>query len=1359
MLGMTEKTPQHPGVYVREKIIPHGMKVTTAAKKLGVSRVALSAFLNGRSDLSQEMAARLEVAFGEPARTLLDLQSAWDAAQSTRKALTPVISSYVPPFLQFKAARIEAWGGSGIAPRHRLSVFLRTLVNSTGAGLSKVNFPGNDDSERPGWDGEVEAAEATPWVPQGRSGWEFGVNQDPKAKADGDFAKSVKGIAADERSEMTFVFVTPRTWAGKDDWVTARRNEKHWKDVRAYDASDLEQWLEQSIPGQVWFANETAQDAQGAISLDEAWKVWAADCEPQLKPSLFDDALAAYRSTLKRAVTSGDYRPVIITADFRDEALAFLSAGFRSDDNELGIFRDRVIVFREPGALNKLAAQVSNFIPVILSREVEKEFAPFRASMPSFIVYPRNATASDPNIVLETLNYEAFDKALVDMGLDHERIQTLSRETGRSPTVLRRRLSQLPAIRMPDWAEDKKIAAQIVPFLLAGAWNADNKADQAMIDTLSGDVGFQELERRLNDLLPIESAPVWRVGPYRGVVSKIDVLFAIKDVIMEADLERFFAVAEVVLEEPDPALELPEDKQWAAGIYGKTREISGALRDGLGESLVLLAVYGNTLFRPRLNFNTAHRAEDLVRALLEPLTLKTLESQSNDLPLYSEAAPEPFLSIIEADLKTNDPASLALMKPMSNAMFGRSYRTGLLWALDNLAWSERLFLRTVLVLGRLAERVIDDNLVNKPSSSLSAIFRSWMPQTSANLENRKKAFSKLAETFPSVAWPICIEQFAVGSRFGSHSHKPRWRPDGHGYGNVVTVSEGNDFAMHALNTALAWPNHTLSTVSDLVRNLDGLEDLLKPRVWDVVDKWIEQASAADRAALRETIRVSTFTRRARKRRERHDGQVVDERAKRAYDALEPSDPVLRHAWLFKQGWVDESADEIADEEFDYRKRDERIEKLRMEAVGEILAQGGVGDVFRLAELGQAQHTVGWFLSKAIDQLEPLNVALLQIVDGAPVSGTTAAFIGGVLAEAANRKLDLLAALVANQPDEISLSLLLTAPFEQSTWSVVETLGENLQADYWREIAPGWNRTDDDIRYAVKKLMDAGRPRAAFQFAHFDLKELRVQDVFELLSAIARGSDEAPNTYMLDPHHLRDAFELLNASGQIATDDLAGLEFAFVEIFDDESNVGLVNLGRRIEAHPELFVEALRYVYIRDDEGEDAPEPEITEEQKANRANACYKMLDRLRIIPGHDENGDLIAERLVSWIEQVRAGCSAIARRDIGDQSVGKLLSHSPAAKDGIWPCSPVRDALEQVTNEHLARGLTIAMRNSRGAHWRGEGGAQERSIAAKYAGWAQAMEYTHPRVAAILHGLEESYLREADWEDNEAKITRRMRH
>ena len=59
-------------------------------------------------------------------------------------------------------------------------------------------------------------------------------------------------------------------------------------------------------------------------------------------------------------------------------------------------------------------------------------------------------------------------------------------------------------------------------------------------------------------------------------------------------------LAEYVLSEADPALELPEDDRWAAGIYGKVRDHSAALREGICETLVILSVHGNNLFKDRL---------------------------------------------------------------------------------------------------------------------------------------------------------------------------------------------------------------------------------------------------------------------------------------------------------------------------------------------------------------------------------------------------------------------------------------------------------------------------------------------------------------------------------------------------------------------------------------------------------------------------------------------------------------------------------------------------------------------------------------------------------------------------------------
>lgn len=69
----------HPGKWLRAEIIePHGLKVTQAAERLGVTRQAMSNLLNGHSALSADMALRFEAVFGIKADTMLRMQLAYD---------------------------------------------------------------------------------------------------------------------------------------------------------------------------------------------------------------------------------------------------------------------------------------------------------------------------------------------------------------------------------------------------------------------------------------------------------------------------------------------------------------------------------------------------------------------------------------------------------------------------------------------------------------------------------------------------------------------------------------------------------------------------------------------------------------------------------------------------------------------------------------------------------------------------------------------------------------------------------------------------------------------------------------------------------------------------------------------------------------------------------------------------------------------------------------------------------------------------------------------------------------------------------------------------------------------------------
>jgi antitoxin HigA-1 len=84
--GIRMKSPAHPGGFLKSEIIePLGLSVTAAAQVLGVTRATLSTLLNEHSQLSSEMALRVEKAFGVSMDTLMRMQNSYDIAQARKR--------------------------------------------------------------------------------------------------------------------------------------------------------------------------------------------------------------------------------------------------------------------------------------------------------------------------------------------------------------------------------------------------------------------------------------------------------------------------------------------------------------------------------------------------------------------------------------------------------------------------------------------------------------------------------------------------------------------------------------------------------------------------------------------------------------------------------------------------------------------------------------------------------------------------------------------------------------------------------------------------------------------------------------------------------------------------------------------------------------------------------------------------------------------------------------------------------------------------------------------------------------------------------------------------------------------------
>jgi addiction module HigA family antidote len=85
-MSINKRKPTHPGVVLKHDVIEcTDMTVTEAAKKLGVTRKALSEFINEKSGCSPDMAIRISQSTGTSPDVWLNMQTKLDLWKSAQK--------------------------------------------------------------------------------------------------------------------------------------------------------------------------------------------------------------------------------------------------------------------------------------------------------------------------------------------------------------------------------------------------------------------------------------------------------------------------------------------------------------------------------------------------------------------------------------------------------------------------------------------------------------------------------------------------------------------------------------------------------------------------------------------------------------------------------------------------------------------------------------------------------------------------------------------------------------------------------------------------------------------------------------------------------------------------------------------------------------------------------------------------------------------------------------------------------------------------------------------------------------------------------------------------------------------------
>lgn len=1216
----------------------------------------------------------------------------------------------------------------------------------------QLSFPAGDSTYVPGWDGALFSVRGNAWVPSGASRWEIGCDQNVLGKANGDYQKRTGQLSEADRSACTFVFVTPRRWTKKLDWVAEQCSKEEWADVRAYDADDLEQWLEQSPAVALQFAEELGLSGWGVVSVSRYWDLWARQCNPSITPeALFMDRIQVFEALDKKIQTidtlSGSVHPLVIRADSVEEASAFMVAVVMASCD----LQDHALVVTEPQGWRYVEANPQ--LRIAIAARTETALNPvLRENLRVIVPHATGDLVGKPEgdeLVLERPNIYEFEKALIAIGMEESDAKRYALSTGRSWTVLRRQRAINPAIQRPSWLVTPQSAS--LPLLcLLGAWHAGTAADLQVVERLAGR-SYEEIERDLRQLARLDDAPVLSIGAVWKAKSPLELLDQCGDRITSGQLDRFFAIAREMLSTPDPQLELPEEERWMAQVHGKVHLHSGMLFESVCDSLVKLAVRGSE----QVGLQALHieeRVSGLIRELLDKADDQRWLSLASYLPTLAEAAPDEFLRVVQSSLQMPDsPVTRLITETSESGLGGRCWHSGLLWALETLGWAPRRLAQVALILAQLSHVPIRGNWGNKPSGSLFGLFRSWLPQTAASLPERIKVLNLLIERDTEAAFRVLRQLAAVGQQTAFPAHRPKWREDDAGAGRGVTYTEMHEMLNLAKGKLLQLSEGNVPRIVTLLQKtkLRDREEL--PKVLALIEPFtlvtaIDEDREIIRVALRQIIHWH---------RNYDDGSANElnewlSPAETYYELLAPQDLVVRHRWLF-----DSHCPELPS-----RDRDDswgsgnEITQRRISALNEIYQAHCMVGIENLVGICAEPSTVGAILAQVawsdVSWPEWITTKGEDFATDLPMSVCISGFLQALTSPASGELLQAVIELSKQggwRPERLARVLILATP-SQETWQVVEECGQEVSAVYWQCVRIYHRGNDDDLRFVLERLLEAKRPLSALKCCQYSLAQTNPIQLFAALQQLLHG--EVEEGVKLEPWRLEKMLGRLEDSGEIDKMALIHLEFGLFPFLQYGREVKANALYEGIMSEPELFKELICLLY-RPENGE-REEPTEAVRVAAGRA---WSILHSCRRLPGTQPDGSIDVEIFSKFIEQARELCSHADRPTMCDQTLGQILAHTPADEDGTWPFTPVRELLDRPELEEMRIGFCTGTWNKRGTTIRSpwDGGDQERGLATYYRDQAKRVQHSHPVVATMLEGIAKSYERYGKSEDVEANL------
>ena len=1196
-------------------------------------------------------------------------------------------------------------------------------VNSNGY----TRFPSGDAVFTPGVDGVLQDVKScNKFVPEGNSIWEIGTNKSAIDKIESDYNKRALEDRGLNKAEYTYIAVVSSILNSTDKQAFCDNQTKDgpFKKVCIIDANDIASWLERHVDIEIWLLKQYGKKVEeyGVCLLKDEWMRIAGCATPNLTFEIFklsnESKAEKFIQDIKEQKENKIYT---ISSQYygKNYACSFgIAAMLSSEDNSL---IERCLIVNSQDALNYVSVFCNDKIVFVNFNCQDEHFATKLNN--TYVLFD---TYFSDDIKLDFMQQNAFINAIQNLGFTNSQACDMAHLVDYNVLALRRLLTKIPLLKLPEWAKNKE-KSELIPLLLMGELNMDEEGDVSILKELVG-IDFDHYIECLNYWSEINESPIFKFGNIYKICARKECFDYLQVDIFSLKIKRLEEKLFNVLSETN-------DKYSKNSKYWHINDGSYKWRD----KLIYNILDGFIIIADKSKKNQLH-FDDFIGRIYTNLrgNLKLLLTLSHLFNKFVELSPEAYLRFLRNEIKDDKDTFSKFINAKSNGYFSNTYVNYILWPLEKALSNKNTALQAFDLLLTIYYDFCSTNEVREE------VIKSLSPITAA-------------EGIVAIPLPKKVEYFFrfISGRSRKDSMQIVKTLAGGGATSIMigtspsyrimlkeklNVTWQEIFEMESV--ALKWLLETNNS-SEQVEILKSLLRNIHRRPFELMRKDFEAfgesvAKIEDENIKAEICREILDTREnILKFSDWANLKVYIEILDNLVNLASPKDLYIKNRYII----MNENFPLLDPPSFDdpewYKKEEEKRNGVRRECISNLISTYGERVVERIiVDCGQQVYAI-WPIVYDLSTNHLRDIKLF--IENESVSGLRYYL--------SKMEFDDVKNIYGTYHD--NLFVLSNLPYSDNIFKLIN--GNPHEGVYWENKSPyiGINCNfeyayEKFIKFAPYQLIDALAYHLTTDYEH----------EIKLLKAIASVIDDKD----LMPKMQSKIYALNELVAKMDkkyySDELAKCEFELLPLLLSDLGDYPLGIKKYFWEHPEFLGKLLISLHNQKDQlVKDSIGQKILYEAYCSFGSGCYIPVDYL--LQKKDE--------LKSWanivLEQSKSS-DEIVRRLVKSAIINTIACCPRNRAQDVWPIREIADILEDLSRAdyddsyRVSSNFYCAYANRRGVRTV-EDGSAEFALSAEFMKYKESYEFSHPITSKALEYIANGYESEGEMDRTWAYLGR----